>query len=89
MAHDRAPSPASRSRASSRPAGRRAARHRPDRDRGRQERRRNTAYYDGMEFAREVGLLPPQDSGAERAMKGAVNAVTKARRAFANERVER
>jgi steroid delta-isomerase-like uncharacterized protein len=42
----------------------------------------NTAYYDGMAFAREIGLLPAQDSGAERAMKGAVNAVTKARRAL-------
>ena len=28
----------------------------------------NTAYYDGMAFARGAGLLPPQDSGAERAM---------------------
>ena len=46
----------------------------------------NTAYYDGMEFAREIGLLPAQDSGAERAMKGAVNAVTKARRALAEGR---
>jgi steroid delta-isomerase-like uncharacterized protein len=44
----------------------------------------NTAYYDGMAFARAVGLLPAQDSNAERAMKGAVNAVTKARRAFAD-----
>jgi steroid delta-isomerase-like uncharacterized protein len=43
-----------------------------------------TSYYDGMAFARGIGLLPPQDSGAERAMKGAVNAVTKARRAFAD-----
>jgi steroid delta-isomerase-like uncharacterized protein len=46
----------------------------------------NTAYYDGMAFAREIGLLPAQDSGAERAMKGAVNAVTKARRAIAEGR---
>jgi steroid delta-isomerase-like uncharacterized protein len=43
----------------------------------------NAAYYDGMNFARQVGMLPPQDSGAERAMKGAFNAVTKARRAIA------
>jgi hypothetical protein len=42
---------------------------------------RSAAYYDGMAFARQVGLLPPQDSGAERAMKGALNAVTKMRRA--------
>ena len=44
----------------------------------------NTAYYDGMAFARGIGLLPAQDSGAERAIKGAVNAVTKARRAYAD-----
>jgi steroid delta-isomerase-like uncharacterized protein len=44
----------------------------------------NTAYYDGMAFARAIGLLPAQDSGAERAVKGAVNAVTKARRAYAD-----
>jgi steroid delta-isomerase-like uncharacterized protein len=46
----------------------------------------NTAYYDGMAFARDIGLLPAQDSGAEKAMKGAVNAVTKARRALAEGR---
>lgn len=49
----------------------------------------NTAYYDGMSFARQVGLMPPEDSGAERAMKGAFNAVTKARRAIAERRAER
>ncbi len=43
----------------------------------------NTAYYDGMAFARQVGMMPPQDSGAERAIKSAFNAVTKARRAIA------
>jgi steroid delta-isomerase-like uncharacterized protein len=42
----------------------------------------NTAYYDGAEFARQVGMLPAQDSGAERAMKSAFNAVTKLRRAI-------
>ena len=26
----------------------------------------NTAYYDGMAFARQIGLMPPQDSRAER-----------------------
>jgi steroid delta-isomerase-like uncharacterized protein len=41
----------------------------------------NTAYYDGMAFARGAGLLPTQDSGAERAMKSAVNAATRLRRA--------
>jgi steroid delta-isomerase-like uncharacterized protein len=40
----------------------------------------NTAYYDGASFARQVGMLPPDGSGAERAMKGAFNAVTKLRR---------
>jgi len=39
-----------------------------------------TVYYDGLSFARQVGMMPPQDSGAERAMKGAFNAVTKLRR---------
>lgn len=38
------------------------------------------AYYDGMSFARQIGLLPAQDSGRERAMKGAFNAATKLRR---------
>ena len=42
----------------------------------------NTAYYDGAAFARQVGMLPAQDSGAEKAMKGAFNAVTKLRRAI-------
>ena len=40
----------------------------------------NTAYYDGASFARQVGMLPSEGSGAERAMKGAFNAVTKMRR---------
>ena len=42
-----------------------------------------TAYYDGAEFARQVGLMPPQDSSAERALKSAFNAVTKVRKAVA------
>jgi steroid delta-isomerase-like uncharacterized protein len=49
------------------------------------ELKRGTVYYDGAEFARQVGMLPPQDSGAERAMKGALNAVTRVRNAV-NER---
>jgi steroid delta-isomerase-like uncharacterized protein len=49
----------------------------------------NTAYYDGMDFARQVGLMPPQDSGAERAMKNAFNAATKVRRAVADWRAPR
>lgn len=46
----------------------------------------NTAYYDGMAFARGAGLLPAQDSGAERAMRGAVNAATKLRRVVSDGR---
>jgi steroid delta-isomerase-like uncharacterized protein len=46
---------------------------------------RNTVYFDAAAFARQVGLLPPQDSGAERAMRNAFNTVTKVRRAI-NER---
>jgi steroid delta-isomerase-like uncharacterized protein len=42
----------------------------------------NTAYYDGMSFARQVGMLPPQDSAGEKAMIGAFNAVTKLRSRF-------
>lgn len=49
----------------------------------------NTAYYDGMEFARQIGLMPPQDSGAEKAMKSAFNAATRARRAVADWRGSR
>jgi steroid delta-isomerase-like uncharacterized protein len=41
----------------------------------------NTGYYDGMAFARAVGMMPAQDSGGERAMKQAFNAITKVRRA--------
>ena len=42
---------------------------------------RNTAYYDGAEFARQVGMLPRRDSGGERAMMNAFNAVTRLRKA--------
>lgn len=42
-----------------------------------------TAYYDGMSFARQIGLMPAQGSAPERAMKGAFNAATKLRRAVA------
>jgi hypothetical protein len=44
---------------------------------------RNTAYYDGMTFAREIGMLPPRDSQAERAMFAAFNAVTRVRERLA------
>jgi predicted ester cyclase len=36
----------------------------------------NYAYTNGMEFARQVGALPPQDSGPEKAMAAAFNAKT-------------
>jgi steroid delta-isomerase-like uncharacterized protein len=44
---------------------------------------RNTAFFDGAAFARGIGMLPAQDSGAERAMKSAFNAATKVRKALA------
>jgi steroid delta-isomerase-like uncharacterized protein len=43
----------------------------------------NTSYYDGAAFARQVGMLPPEGSGAERTMKTAFNAITKVRKAVA------
>jgi steroid delta-isomerase-like uncharacterized protein len=43
---------------------------------------RNTAYWDNMEFARAVGMMPPLDSPGERAMKSAFNAFTKVRGAL-------
>jgi steroid delta-isomerase-like uncharacterized protein len=46
----------------------------------------NVAYYDGMAFARGVGLLPPQDSGTERALKSAVNAATRVKRVVSDGR---
>jgi steroid delta-isomerase-like uncharacterized protein len=49
----------------------------------------NTAYYDGMAFARQVGLMPPENSSAENAMKSAFNATTKVRRAVADWRSSR
>jgi steroid delta-isomerase-like uncharacterized protein len=49
----------------------------------------NTAYYDGMTFARQIGLMPPESSSAENAMKSAFNASTKLRRAVAEWRASR
>ena len=43
---------------------------------------RNTVYYDGAAYARAFGMLPPQDSAAERTMISAFNAVTKVRKAI-------
>jgi predicted ester cyclase len=42
---------------------------------------RNTAVFDGAALARGIGMLPPENSGAEKAMRGAFNAVTKLRQA--------
>jgi len=47
---------------------------------------RVTAYFDGMEFARGIGMMPPKDSSAERAMRSAFNGVTKLRSAIAERR---
>ena len=49
----------------------------------------NTAYYDGMSFARQIGLMPAQDSSAENAMKSAFNATTRLRRAVTDWRSQR
>jgi steroid delta-isomerase-like uncharacterized protein len=48
----------------------------------------NTAYYDGASFARQIGMLPPDGSSADRAMKSAFNAVTKVRRVVAERRAD-
>jgi steroid delta-isomerase-like uncharacterized protein len=42
-----------------------------------------TAYFDGAAYARQIGMLPPEGSGADRAMKSAFNAVTRLRRTVA------
>ncbi len=43
----------------------------------------NVAYYDGAAFARQIGMLPTQDSGADRAMRAGFNTVTRVRSALA------
>jgi steroid delta-isomerase-like uncharacterized protein len=48
--------------------------------------KRLTAYYDSTAFARQIGMMPSQDSGAERAMKNAFNTMTKVRRAIEERR---
>ena len=42
---------------------------------------RDTSIYDGAAAARSMGLLPAEDSGADRAMRAGINTVTKLRRA--------
>lgn len=37
----------------------------------------NTVYYDGAEFGRQVGMLPPRDSALDRGMLAAFNAGTR------------
>jgi steroid delta-isomerase-like uncharacterized protein len=44
----------------------------------------NNAYYDAMEFARQLGMMPARESGAEKAMIKAFNASTKLRARFAS-----
>lgn len=39
--------------------------------------RRNTIYYDGASFARQIGMLPPQASFGERLLIGGFNARTR------------
>jgi steroid delta-isomerase-like uncharacterized protein len=46
----------------------------------------NTSYFDGTSIARQIGMLPADGSGADRAMKSAFNAMTKLRRAVAERR---
>lgn len=41
---------------------------------------RNTIYFDGMSFARQIGLLPADASLGDRALKLAFNTVTRVRR---------
>ncbi|MEA2471820.1 MAG: hypothetical protein QOE38_2819 [Thermoleophilaceae bacterium] len=40
----------------------------------------NTVYYDGVEFARQIGMLPARDSAGDRAMLAAFNGATKLKR---------
>jgi steroid delta-isomerase-like uncharacterized protein len=47
----------------------------------------NDAYMNGMQLARQLGMLPPQGSGQERAMIGAVNAKTRLARRLGRKRV--
>jgi steroid delta-isomerase-like uncharacterized protein len=51
--------------------------------------RRNTVFYDGADFARGIGLLPPRESGAERAMVSTFNAVNRVRAAIGERRARR
>jgi predicted ester cyclase len=48
--------------------------------------RSNEVYYDGLSFARQVGLLPPARSAADRAMLAAFNTRTRVRGAVQRRR---
>jgi steroid delta-isomerase-like uncharacterized protein len=43
----------------------------------------NTVYYDGADFARQIGMLPALDSAADRAMLNAFNGATKLKKRLA------
>ena len=43
---------------------------------------KNSAFQDGMELARALGMMPAQDSPAEKALIGAFNGATKIRQAL-------
>jgi steroid delta-isomerase-like uncharacterized protein len=44
----------------------------------------NTIYYDGADFARQIGMLPRRDSAADRAATAGFNALTKMRTRIRN-----
>ena len=44
--------------------------------------RNNTVYYDGLSFARQIGLLPPAGSKRDQALMGGFNALTKLKKAL-------
>jgi steroid delta-isomerase-like uncharacterized protein len=48
--------------------------------------RRNTVFYDGTSFAREIGMLPVKDSPADRAMLRLFNAKVRLTRPFRHRR---
>ena len=50
--------------------------------------RHNDVYYDGLSFARQIGLLPSTNSLADRGMTTAFNTVTRAKR-FTSQRLSR
>jgi steroid delta-isomerase-like uncharacterized protein len=47
---------------------------------------RNTVYYDGAGFARQIGMLPREGSTADRAVLAAFNAATKVKARVRNQR---